>query len=360
MTDSHAPVRRSRFACLLLVSLTLWVVLSPQPSKSSSNSTQLLLSASVAVIHVAFLSAWLVHGNLPAVLAGMLVMISGTTRLALDNDLQRHWILGETCFVVVVGLLLLIWSELGRRRTSPLLWLLAAVGGMAALVPVLVQSAQIAELLNGVAAPEMKSSLARLHHAIVGMFIVGVLLGVWQAYRRRTCPRPALAAAGAIGLLVPVAAYGIANIVAPIRFEPFLSGADWTRFVSDFTAWVKDDGYQNAVDQPWAWAPPWPLLLLTVIGFWRAIARGFRQRGQGEMPVAWVIALGLGIALLVISPIHPFSDRSLSLILATSLLPVFGIVDLIYLLWEGIVLKAPEDDIPAVIFNRERRDGTPP
>src|SRR5262249_51944656 len=155
--------------------------------------------------------AWLIHGNFAAFVAAVLVLVAGSDLFGAQQTIQRWWLLDETCYLATLGILILTWAELGRRRSAPALWILVAVGGLAVLTPPLVLAQQSAVRMEQPPIPPLKVSLQRVQQSVLFLYVAGGLLGAWQAYRRRTCHRGAVILAAALALLMPAAAFGVAR-----------------------------------------------------------------------------------------------------------------------------------------------------
>jgi len=90
---------------------------------------------------------------------------------------------------------------------------------------------------------------------------------------------------------------------------------------------------------------------LMLIGLWRTIGRGFRQRKRGELPVAWLISLTTAILLVTLLPVSSATFHPVGLLWLGIVLSVFGVADLLLLLFEQLALPAPQtgpSDVPRV------------
>src|SRR5262249_22651476 len=144
--------------------------------------------------------------------------------------------------------------------------------------------------------------LQRLCQASAALLIVGVLLGIWRAFRGQVGGRANRLAALGLAVLAPAAAFGVANRLLSVTLDDLLNGAHWYAFPREVWEWLCQPRLLEALSSQ-LWAPWWLVAPLGALGLWRLVARGYRQRRQGEMPLAWPLALGLLTALPLFGPL---------------------------------------------------------
>jgi len=84
------------------------------------------------------------------------------------------------------------------------------------------------------------------------------------------------------------------------------------------------------------------VLPLMLIGLWRTIGRGLRQRKRGELPVAWLITLAAAMLLASLLPVSSETLHPVGLLWLGIVLSVFAVADLLLLLFEQLALPVPQ------------------
>jgi hypothetical protein len=339
MASIETSSRRSALAIVVLVALAAWLFIAHPAVRGQADHYSLLASlALLAAVCVLYVAEWLIHGLLPALVAGAVFL--GAPRFEVDDTFTSLVLLNELIFIATLGLVLLIWSELGQTRFALLFWILAALGALVALTALAAEARHTGQLLAGNSLAEAGAPLQRVCQASAVFLIIGVLIGVWRAYRGRIGSRATRAAALGIALLVPAAAFGVASGVFSITLDDVLTGARWRAFPREVWQWLGQSRLLESVEAR-LWGPWWLVASSGALGLWRLVARGYRQRQKGEMPLAWPLALGLLTALPLFGPLASSGAALLTLRFFSVLLPVFGAADLLYLLGEELALGVP-------------------
>jgi hypothetical protein len=339
MDDRLAPDRPTWLATALLALLTAWLASQALLPGAPKSDNIVSLAAVLAGVCVAFLASFLVHGLLPAALTVTALLLSA--RPAAGDALATRWLLAETTFVAVIGVVLLAWSELGRPRCAAAFWLLAFTAGTVALTTVWLDAHQTrgwrAEGWEGEFA-----GLQRLRHGTVAFFLLTGLWGVWAAGRARSAGRWPRIAAAVTTLAAPAAAFGAARLYAPVAVDDLLAGARWQALPGELLTWVGSATPAGDLER-WSWGTGWVVLSLMLVGLWRVVGRGFRQRRAGEMPLAWPIAPATVLVAALVAPAAGQRGAPLTVVTLAALLPVFGVVDLGWILGRQLVLRSPAD-----------------
>jgi hypothetical protein len=318
--DPVAEPPRTRIASLAFAAVAVWQLTS---AKSLDG-----LFAALLVIAVLYASEWLHHGLLPALGVAIWFALMPVSQAA--GRLAETLRFEELAFVAVLGVALLIWSELSRSRFSKLSWLLLSLAAIIALTALWVEAHSSPTWLAGNELANDHAALQRLRQTTMGFFVIATLFGVWRSFHSKVGLSGLRLIAAAIALLTPVAAFGLARLFVPVRIDDLVCGARWNDFPRAVSEWA---GGEPLV----AWGPYWPVATLSAIGLWRLVARGFRQRAQKTMPLAWVLALGI----LVSMPVAGAGGGVIIPLFWSILLPVFGVADLLYLIGEELALRAP-------------------
>jgi hypothetical protein len=339
MASVETPSRHSALATVVLVALAVWLFIAHPALRGQADHYSLLASlALLAALCVLYVAEWLIHGLPPALVAAAVFLVA--PRFAIDGAFTSLVLLNELIFIAILGLVLLIWSELGQSRFAPLFWILAGLGAVVALTALAAEARHTGQLLAANPTAEAGAPMQRICQASAVFLIIGVLLGVWRAYRGRLGGRGTRAAALGLAMLAPAAAFGVASGVFSVTLDDVLDGPHWDSFPREVWGWLRQPALLEGVGDR-LWGPWWLVASLAALGLWRLVARGYRQRHKGEMPLAWPLALGLLTALPLFGPLASSGAALLTLRFFSSLLPVFGVADLLYLLGEELALGVP-------------------
>jgi hypothetical protein len=339
MVSVETPSRRSALATVLLIGLVAWLFIAHPALRGQTDHYSLLTSlVLLAALCVLYVAEWLIHG-LPPALVGA-AMLLAAPRLEVDDAFTSFVLLNELIFIAILGLVLLVWSELGQSRFAPLFWTLAGLGAVVALTALAAEARQTGHLLAANSIAEAGPALQRICQASAVFLVLGILLGAWRAFRGRVGGRADRATALGLALFAPAAAFGMASRVLSVTLDDVVNGARWDAFPRDVWAWLGQPGLLEGLGAR-LWGPWWLVASLAALGLWRLVARGYRQRCKGEMPLAWPLALGVLTALPIFGPLASSGAALLTLRFFTILLPVFGIADLLYLLGEELALGVP-------------------
>jgi len=339
MTSAETPTRRSRLATLVLACLVAWLFVGHRTLLGSGDRDSLLSSLGLlTALCVLYVAEWLIHGLVPALVAAGVFL--GAARAEAGEVFTSFVLFNELILIAIVGLVLLIWSELGQPRFAPLFWILGLLGAVVALTALAVEARHSHQLLATDSIAEARPALQRICQASVLFLIVGILLGVWRAFRGQVSGQLARATAVGLAILAPAAAFGMANAVLSVTLGDVLNGARWGAFPREVWGWLSQPALLEGVGAQ-LWAPWWLVASLAALGLWRLVARGYRQRRKGEMPLAWPLALGLLTALPLFGPLASAGAARLIVSFFSVLLSVFGVTDLLYLLGEELALGVP-------------------
>jgi hypothetical protein len=155
---------------------------------------------------------------------------------------------------------------------------------------------------------------------------------------------------------VGVLAVCAGTLLAPLA-EPYLGGTIRTRLTPGQTPW---ETIQMAVPagwgwhlpglttdelRQWSWPNPWAVLPLMAWGLWCTVSRGWKQSARRQPPLAWILTLYSGLALLGVS-LCPAEAREVALLswaVLSVLLGVFCVGDTLRTLWERLRLEPPHE-----------------
>jgi hypothetical protein len=339
MASIETSSRRSALATVVLVGLAAWLFIAHPALRGQADHYSLLASlALLAAVCVLYVTEWLIHGLLPALVAGAVFLAA--PRIEVDDTFTSLVLLNELIFIATLGLVFLIWSELGQTRFALLFWILAALGALVTLTVLAAGARHAGQLLAANSTAEAAVPLQRICQASAMFLIIGVLLGVWRAYRGRLGGRGTRATALGLAMLAPAAAFGVASGVFSVTLDDVLNGPHWDSFPREVWGWLRQPALLEGVGDR-LWGPWWLVASSGALGLWRLVARGYRQRQKGEMPLAWPLALGLLTALPLFGPLASSGAALLALRFFSVFLPVFGVADLLYLLGEELALGVP-------------------
>jgi hypothetical protein len=326
------------FSGLLLVGLTVWMlVLTPGQVTPGKPFQSLLLLGSLAGTYVLYLGECNTHGILYSFVSCIVFILS-------DRHIGDHWDEGvwqltQITFLAIVGLNMIVWSVFDRAAETPIFWLLGAAGLISLASLLWIEAEQTHRWLATYADPV--SAALTVSHQRIRLFSLVVMVGGGLFGLLFAPTRPAAAwfwfAASA---LAPVAGFGLARLWAPVEFAHMTRGAHWERLGADLAAWISQpDLLHNC--RCWCWTTPAVVLALVAVGAWRTVGRGFRQRKQGQRPLAWLMFLAAILLLTALLPVASGDLRPLGLLWLGIALSVFAVADLLLLLFEQLALPAP-------------------
>ena len=85
----------------------------------------------------------------------------------------------------------------------------------------------------------------------------------------------------------------------------------------------------------------------SLVGLWRAVARGRKGMKAGRPPLAWLIAAA-GVGVIAAVGARPLAAGSLAVGAMGTILSVFGVADLVLALVERIELKPPAPGLSGI------------
>jgi hypothetical protein len=324
---SHAPPAEhsDRFAGLLLLVLVATTLIL-QPGHVASATVP--VCRHLIVLFALFLASWKTHGVAYSLIACTILFISD--RYSNEQDIDGFWQITQMIFLAILGMNLIVWSVLPRTRVRSVFWLIAAVGLIALSMCLWALAARSA----GAAGPVSMSN-KRMQICCFVLLLFGGL-GLVALLKKK------MAAAWlwlAVSVIAPAAGYGLARAWGPVEGGPIVSDAHWDRVGADLAAWSTN---ATASSEAWCWTTPWLVFGLILIGAARTIGRGFRQRRQGNAPLAWLIFVAaILLATSLLSAATPGAQPFALLWLGIAL-SVFAVADLVLLLYEQLVLPTPD------------------
>jgi hypothetical protein len=297
-----------------------------------------VLAAVVAEVVLTFLALRRSVGPFWAVVAGVLLAVHPYSWKWTPPFDQALWVQALE-LAVLVGVI-----EGGRLafapRAAPLGWLVAFVW-----------------LGAGVAACWFLSPAA----GAVAVLLTGLALSIFAGLASRQRRRPGMTAVpsrwnifGAI--LVGVLAVCAGTLLAPLA-EPYLGGTVRTRLTPGQTPWETIQmtvpagwgwhlpGLTADELRQWSWPTPWAVLPLMAWGLWCTVSRGWKQSARRQPPLAWILTLYSGLALLGVS-LRPAEAPDVALLpwaVLSVLLSVFCVGDTLRTLWERLRLQPPHE-----------------
>jgi hypothetical protein len=273
--------------------------------------------------------AWRFHGIIPAAAALVAFRIAEPDTPAFAAVAERQF---DTIFLGTLAVGVAAGTRQGRGGRLP--WLLI---GIAAFGITLFG-------WYGLKLPESEDWIARdrLRHVTLGLAVLAAIVGLSSG--GGTWPHRL----GLVGLTIGPPIIGAVAIRLQTGHWPgFLEGGEWASLIAE---WRVASSTGTWADGAWAWSLPWVVAPLLLIGLWRTVMRGFKERKLGRPPVAWLMgAASLGtFAALGARNLAP---GSMALAAVGALLSVFGVADLIQALVERIELRPPDpgpSNIPRV------------
>jgi hypothetical protein len=164
---------------------------------------------------------------------------------------------------------------------------------------------------------------------------------------------PVAGLAAAVGLAVSAAWLGANGLTVLADAGGPATGAEALDLlktaVGGGTAGFALPGFTAAELGVWCWPSPWVTLPLAGWGLWRALRRGRKLAAAGRPPVSWAILVYPAAAVLGMA-LDPDGVRAVSFLPLASLAPllvVFCVADLFRGLGERIVLRPPDEGVPA-------------
>ena len=335
----------SRFSWLLLGGLTAWLlILRPGQLAPSRPYSDVFLIVNLAGLYVLYLVSWKSHGLIYSIASILIFLLSD--RPSIDFSEVAIWQLNQICFLICLGLHLIVWSELNTARKSAPFWVIVSVSLFASTALLWIEAEY--SWRRFAAHPNEGWSVANQRIRICTWIVLigGGILAVCCRARRNPGAWIWLAAC----LVAPAAGLGIAHLYLAAQPEHLLAGGNWDRLVMDFVRWFERPDLNGAIEG-WCWTTPSVVLPLMLIGLWRTVARGFRQRRRGMMPVAWLVFLSAVLLAIALVPVSSETLRPLGLCWLGIALSVFAVADLALMIYERMALEAPPtgpSDVPHV------------
>ncbi|MCE9533556.1 MAG: hypothetical protein K8T89_20895 [Planctomycetes bacterium] len=335
MNDTARSAPSAWFSAIGLAGFTVWLLL-VRPGQLAPHRpyADLALFSTLVGAYSLYILSWKTHGILFSIIGMMIFTLSD--RQPTDSRDEAGWILDQIFFLALFGVQLLIWSELNKHPVAGKFWLLAAVGMAALSALIWIDAEQASRVLNK---PENRAWAIldqRMRICSFVLLALGGFLGWLLAPRRQSIAL----LAPVFGLAAPVAGFLIASLYAPVKFEHLTHGGAWNRLGSDLsTWWSQADSLKMCAG--WCWTSTSVVISLMLIGFWRTVARGFKQRRKGESPIAWLLSLATILLLGALLPASSESLHPLGLLWLGIALSVFAVADLLLLFFEQLALPTP-------------------
>lgn len=321
-TNDHSPVStKNRSTAIILGMLLVWLlILRPQivtasvSSPSLSNLLQLSLFPSVF-----FLAWWLRHQGL-AICSFLLFSLSypylsqpGTSVYMLKSAMG---------FLLITFVQIALCWEIGLPRFRTRFWGVLAVLQAIAFALLLPELGEASNLLSD---PLLLRSLvcAELYSICGGLYCLLFVLRLRRRNRDQIGSARSWFAAFAIAVLIPAGVLGY--MFSNLEFGDIQNACRWDDFFQDIR--------RTSDSMTW---DVYCLLCLLVLGAWRILARGDRQRKQLQMPVGWIFLIGVWFMVVLFSG----QAREVLLILIALIIP-YGILDIGQLFIEQISLPTP-------------------
>jgi hypothetical protein len=287
---------------------------------------------------------WKTHGFAYSIVAISILLTCDTP--SADSSEAATWQFLQIGFLTCLGLQLLVWSEVDKKTKSSSFWIIACVSLVALMAMFWIEAELSRQHL--LAQPNEGWGIAnqRIRISAFVMSILGGLLIVWFGARRH-------ASAwiwGIACLIAPAAGFALAHLYVPANLESVIEGGRWDRLLIDFSNWFSQPDRGSAL-AGWCWLTPSVLLPLMAVGLWRTLGRGFRQRGKGQLPIAWLLLLAALLLLIALLPASSDRVRPFGLFWLGIVLSVFAVADLALLVYERLSLEAPAQgpsDVPHV------------
>jgi hypothetical protein len=325
----HADARMPRLATLLWLGAMAYLMIARPGHLAGDNGLSYRMFTTLASVTFAGYVAWRFHGIIPAAAALVLFHLADP-----DNPISTAFV--ERQFDAVFLGTLAIGVAAGSRqgRDGKLAWFI--------IVCVAAGLALFGWYGYKMPSPEDAIAHERMVHVVLAVALVSFVIGLLArnaSWRHR--------------LLLFVATLGVpsAGILA-LRYvhgesPRFLEGGDWPALVAEWRNAIANGAWSSGA---WAWTMPWVVLVLLLIGLWRTIVRGVKERKHGRPPLAWLLAVA-GLGAFAALGARPLASGSLALAATGALLSVFGVADLIQGLVERIELRPPDpgpSNIPRV------------
>jgi hypothetical protein len=332
----HEETRRPVILTVVFLTIVTSFLLVVRPGQLAIEGPfhWLTIMATLGGVYSLYLAGWKNHGCLFGMAAVFLLI--DTDPACPEFPEEAAWLLTQLLFLACVGIHLIAWSGLNRREQSVSFWIIMISCSVITSALIWVEAQQTAQRFSTLPSDGWATVDQRMRNCSFVFLVLGGFLSVQPREQRKLMNWLWLAAC----LLAPIVGLGLANLYVPARLEHVFQGARWDRLVDDVQAWSSAPDLTSRMAQ-WCWTAPWLVMVLAGVGFWRAIARGLRQRRQGMLPQAKLLALAV---LLLLGALLPYSSGSkpLGLIWAGIALPVFAIADLGLLFYEQLALPMPE------------------
>jgi hypothetical protein len=334
--DSSCAVKSNWLALLLLGVITAGLlVIWPGQLAAAHPNAELMKFITLTCVYTLFLVVWKTHGVVFSVGAILIFLLSD--RQSPESRSELFWQLEQVVMLACLGIHLIAWSAIQKPTFSRPFWVIATAAMIGCCTLVWIEARQASVYLASNPNEGWMVADQRIRDSTFILVALGGLLPLVAARKK--------AAAWfwlAVCLVAPVTGFGLARLYfEDVRPEHVLDGAQWGRLLVDLNRWAAQPDLGRILEG-WCWATPWLVVVLMAIGFWRAVARGFRQRRKGDMPLAWLIALATPLLLAALLPASSESLHPIGLMWLGIALSVFAIADLALLLYEQLALPVPE------------------
>jgi hypothetical protein len=325
----QADARMPRLATLLWLGVMAYLMIARPGHLAGDNGLSYRMFTTLASVTFVGYLAWRFHGIIPAAAALVVFYLAEPANPISSALAERQF---DAVFLGTLAIGVAVGSRQGRD--GRLAWfIIVCIGAGLAILG-----------WYGVKMPSPEDTIARerMWHVSLGVTLLSFIIGLL-----------ARNASWLHRLLLVVATIGVPSTgVLVLRYvhgesPRFLEGGDWPRLINEWRNTIANGAWSSG---SWAWTMPALVLSLMLIGLWRTIVRGIKERRHGRPPLAWLLGIASLGAFAALGA-RPLASGSLTLAAIGALLSVFGLADLILALVERIELRPPDpgpSNIPRV------------
>jgi hypothetical protein len=334
-----------RFSAVFLTVLTAWLLLlRPGQLALDGPYSRIELAGALVSIYALFFVFKNSYGILFSIFAIIIFIISD--RQINESHAMAAWYGNQVFLLAALTLNLIAWPQVERRPFKRFNWLLLSIANIILSAMIWIAAGYTAEYFPDPAHGGLTTSNQRIRMCSFVLLTLGGALAARLSHKKTTAAWLWLI----VGLVAPAAGYGLASLFTSVQPEYAVNGTRWDACFDDLSAWISRPDRMSRCEG-WCWTTSSLVLPLMLIGLWRTIARGFRQRKRGELPVAWLITLAAAMLLASLLPVSSESLRPVGLLWLGIVLSVLAVADLLLLLYEQLALPAPQtgpSDVPRV------------